>query len=382
MSDNPLSKEMAAAIQIRLPKTALRLADKIRYVDDRCEVLRQGGLVRSLPHHARGALRVAGVATARRSMPAFGGILYGVLAVSQTMGLDGEHVNQMRWNTRVQIDDMDWLSYQQRLRWREYGVMYDLLTALLDQEPGLELILVNIPLLITPREIAVGTDDEQIQQEWEELRAKMSAFWTQYQGRLYPRGGSGPALVSISHRPATAIMTALHQGGSNASPDVLSDDLLALIEHEWLEIRQIGSSRFLTRLMEPQTRSAAFLYSFLGVDPRCEPEPLRRTGLTGMYLRVGARAPVWQLEFVGGYYDWTPATLDELAGDIARATLFDHTRSLPLPLWYALQAARFPKGYLEFYRRAALAEMPRVVDDVVSGIEDDLELPSVGWQSE
>ena len=33
MQNNPLSKEMAAAIQVRLPKTALRLADKMRYVE-------------------------------------------------------------------------------------------------------------------------------------------------------------------------------------------------------------------------------------------------------------------------------------------------------------------------------------------------------------
>ena len=89
-----------------------------------------------------------------------------------------------------------------------------------------------------------------------------------------------------------------------------------------------------------------------------------------MYVRAGLRSPVWQLEFAGGYYDWTPPTLDELAQDVVEATLFDHTRSLPLPLWYARQAAEFPKGYLEFYRRAALTRMPQVVEEVAIGIDE------------
>lgn len=370
MKDNPLSKEMAAAIQVRLPKTALRLADKMRYVDDRCRIFRRGGLVRSLTERRRGPLRVAGIATSRRHIPAFGGVLYGVVAVSQTMVLEDNHVHQMQWESRVLIDDLDWLSYRQRLRWKEYSVMYQLLVALLERDPGIELILVNNPLLVSPREIAVGTDDEQIQMEWEDLRIQMSEFWTYYQDRLYPRSGAGPALVSISQRPVTAILTALYKGESNATPDDVSDQVIALINEEWLDIRQIGSSRFLLRLMTPRTRSAAFLYSYLGVDSRCEPEPLRRTGLIGMYVRAGLRAPVWQLEFVGGYYDWTPATLDELTRDIISATLFDHTRSLPLPIWYAVQAAKLPKGYLEFYRRAALNEMPQVIEEVAAGIEE------------
>jgi hypothetical protein len=369
MRDNPLSKEMSAAIQVRLPKTALRLADKMRFVDDRCALFREGGLVRSLNERRYGPLRVAGVATGRSYIPAFGGVLYGVVAVSQTMLLEDKHVRQMEWDSRVLIDDLDWLSYRQRLRWKEYGVMYQLLAALLDQDTGLDLILVNNALLISPREITIGTDDEQIQQEWEDLKIQMTEFWTHYRDRLYPRGGAGPALVSIGQRPATAILTALYKGGANATPDEVSEEVITLITEEWLDIRQIGSSRFLNRLMAPQTRSAAFLYTYLGVDSRCEPDLLRRVGLTGMYVRAGLRAPLWQLEFVGNYDDWTPSTLDELARDVISATLFDHTRSMPLPLWYALQACKFPKGYLEFYRRAAWAEMPHIIEDVEAGIE-------------
>ena len=98
---------------------------------------------------------------------------------------------------------------------------------------------------------------------------------------------------------------------------------------------------------------------------------------------MGYRSPVWQIETLGPPDRWTPEALDRLAATVSTLTLYDHPRTLPLPLWYAKRFARVPEKLLYGYR-AAMTQVLReqTVDQAwLEGVEDfDQETAELDWE--
>ncbi len=104
MKSTQLSQSIAAAMQLRLPSTAGRVARKMRYIDEVAPRFRAGGLIRDVPETRFEQLWAVGVASVSNSIPAFGGVLYGAAALRQDVNLvEGKATPSYQDSQQVQL---------------------------------------------------------------------------------------------------------------------------------------------------------------------------------------------------------------------------------------------------------------------------------------
>jgi len=356
MHESRLAEEIAAELQIALPKTVFQMTKKLKYLKKVHNIFQNAGMVRVLKYKNNEPIKVMGISTHYASIPAFGGIIYGVSALGVGMVLDNKKVIDSWRISRVEIKDMDFISYHNRLKWIAYHKLYEILEEVMDADNRPELILTDMPLIISRREMSIAKDDE-VESEWNAITEKMNSFWKKYESELYPRNPLGIKIAGMG-RGTSAIFNALKEAGIIATPDPISEELIEFLHTDWNKIRKIGQYRVLFQILKEKNRTIAFLYDYIGLDPRSQPDALiKNIGVMGFYLQAHNNTKIWQLEFPGSSLSWNSEKLDALGSDIINITLFDNKNALPLPLWYANQSVQFSKEFLNFYKKAVLKDL-------------------------
>ena len=366
MKSIELARALAAAMSLRLPGTAGKIANKMRYIDSKAPLFVRGGIIRSIESRRFDRVYAVGVSSKSRSMPALGGILYGAAALRHDIVVSGNQVTEGFQDSRVDIDDMNFLDASERLAWKEYILVYQLLTDLLDSDTKPDVIFVDIPLLVPRAEQSLSLAEPDVEAEWRELIEVMEAFWQRFLPSIYPNDPNGPFLVSLQSRRDlnAAVLNALREKGPAGSPEAISSEALDLVQSEWAQLRRVGILRFLRGALRAGHRTAAYYYEALGRQmKRFEPRTVADHGLIGFHIQVGLRTPIWKIETVGAPGQWDSEALDRLASITAFLTLNDNPRMKPLPLWYAEQLVMMPREVLSNYLRSTLGMLKdRAVD--------------------
>ncbi|MFK0296044.1 hypothetical protein ACIQU6_36995 [Streptomyces sp. NPDC090442] len=366
MKSIELARALAAAMSLRLPGTAGKIANKMRYIDSKAPLFVRGGIIRSVESRRFDRVYAVGVSSKSRSMPALGGILYGAAALRHDIVVSGNQVTEGFQDSRVDINDMNFLDASERLAWKEYILVYQLLTDLLDSDRKPDVIFVDIPLLVPRAEQSLSLAEPDVEEEWRELIEVMEAFWQRFLPSIYPNDPNGPFLVSLQSRRDlnAAVLNALREKGPAGSPEVIGSEALDLVQSEWVQLRRVGVLRFLRGALRAGHRTAAYYYEALGRQmKRFEPRTVANHGLIGFHIQVGLRTPIWKIETVGAPGQWDSEALDRLASITAFLTLNDNPRMKPLPLWYAEQLVMMPREVLSNYLRSTLGMLKdRAVD--------------------
>lgn len=366
MKSIELARALAAAMSLRLPGTVGKIANKMRYIDSKAPLFVRGGIIRSIESRRFDRVYAVGVSSKSRSMPALGGILYGAAALRHDIVVSGNQVTEGFQDSRVDINDMNFLDASERLAWKEYILVYQLLTDLMDSDTKPDVIFVDIPLLVPRAEQSLNLAESDVEEEWRELIDVMEAFWQRFLSSIYPNDPNGPFLVSLQSRRDlnAAVLNALREKGPSGSPEAISSEAIDLVQSEWVQLRRVGVIRFLRGTLRAGHRTAAYYYEALGRQmKRFEPRTVANHGLIGFHIQVGLRTAIWKLETVGAPGQWDSDALDKLASITAFLTLNDSPKMKPLPLWYAEELVKMPREVLSNYLRSTLGMLKdRTVD--------------------
>jgi len=366
MKSIELARALAAAMSLRLPGTVGKIANKMRYIDSKAPLFVRGGIIRSIESRRFDRVYAVGVSSKSRSMPALGGILYGAAALRHDIVVTGNQVTEGFQDSRVDINDMNFLDASERLAWKEYILVYQLLTDLLDSDTKPDVIFVDIPLLVPRAEQSLSLAEPDVEEEWRELIEVMEAVWQRFLPSIYPNDPNGPFLVSLQSRRDlnAAVLNALREKGPAGSPEAISSEAIDLVQSEWVQLRRVGVIRFLRGALRAGHRTAAYYYEALGRQmKRFEPRTVANHGLIGFHIQVGLRTPIWKIETVGAPGQWDSEALDRLASISAFLTLHHSPRMTPLPLGCAEQLVLMPREVLSNYLRSPLRMLKdRAVD--------------------
>jgi hypothetical protein len=366
MKSIELSRALAAAMSLRLPGTVGKIANKMRYIDAKAPQFIRGGIIRTVGAQRFERVHAVGISSKSRSMPALGGVLYGAAALRHDVIVSGNQVTEGFQDSRVNINDMNFLDASERLAWKEYILVYRLLTDVMEADARPDVIFVDIPLLVPRAEQSVSLGEPEVAAEWDELLEVMEGFWQRYLPSVFPNDPKGPFLVSLQSRRDlnAAVLNALREKGAAGSPEAISSEALDLVQNEWLQLRRVGVLRFLRGALRAGHRTAAYYYEALGRQmKRFEPKTVANHGLIGFHIQVGIRTPIWKVETVGAAGQWESASLDKLASMTAYLTVNDNPHITPLPLWYAEQLVKMPREVLSNYLRSTLGMLKdRAVD--------------------
>ena len=366
MKSIELSRALAAAMSLRLPGTVGKIANKMRYIDGKAPLFVEGGIIRGIEARRFDRIHAVGVSSRSRSMPALGGILYGAAALRHDIIISGNEVTEGFQDSRVDINDMNWLDASERLAWKEYILVYRLLSDLMDADARPDIVFIDTSLLVPRAEQSLSLAEPDVEEEWQELIEAMEGFWQRYLPSIYPNDPEGPYLVSLQSKKDlnAAVLNAVREKGIEGSPEPISREAIQLVQDEWVQLRRVGVLRFLRGALRAGHRTAAFYYEALGRQmKRFEPRAVANHGLIGLHLQVGLRTPIWKLETIGSPGQWDTAALDDLASLTAFLTLHDNPYIKPLPLWYAEQLVKMPREVLVNYLRSTLGMLKdRAVD--------------------
>lgn len=357
MNSVELSKEIAAAMSLRMPGTVGKIAHKMRYIEAKASKFTHGGAIRSIPTLQFERVRAVGISSVSNWLPAFGGVLYGVAALRQDVTVAGNQIVNTFQDSRVEVNDTNYLETKQRLAWREYILVYELLTDIFGETELPDIIFVDMPLLVARGSQSGMLENQEIHQEWEELMQVMRRFWERNTTRIFPANRNGPILVSTSTRYFGALLNAIKEKGGLASSEKLEPELIELIVQEWHKLQEVGILRVLRGLLRAGKRTSMYFYDALGDDVlRAEPKGVATYGLVGLHMQVGIKTPVWQLETLGNRQNgqWTSEDVDRMCAMISYLTLYDNPKVTPLPLWYAQKLVRMPTAVLVNYYKETL----------------------------
>ncbi|MEW8552659.1 MAG: hypothetical protein AB2605_02605 [Candidatus Thiodiazotropha sp.] len=368
MSDhNPLAQEMTAQIQLGLFGTVGKLARQLRSIDRIAPQLKAGGLVRKLRVDRDVRRRSIGIAVAHRRIHAFSGLLYGVGALAHELSTAGADIAHTGQRSRMDVGDMSLLESDRRLKWKTYGLVYDLLEEVFESNDLPDMIILDAPLVmgkaVYAQVLEESETDAQLKGEIRSLRERADGFWDQHIDRCFPFAKDGPRVVTLDRGRFGSLLRLLERKGGEISPDPIDPVVEQLIGTDWGEILSVGIDRVLRGILVPEHRTAAFDREQDRLDKEAFPKALVERGSVAFHYLTGMRGDPVQVTTLGAANVWADnggaEALDELAADLVALTYFDHRRSVPLPLWYAQQGVEVvkKKGILEFYRREALRAM-------------------------
>lgn len=357
MKNVELAKEIAAAMSLRMPGTVGKIAHKMRYIEAKSPKFTRSGAIRAITPAQFEHVKAIGISSASNWLPAFGGVLYGIAALRHDVTVSGNQIVNTFQDSRVEVNDTNYLETKQRLTWKEYSLIYELLDEVLMEADLPDIIFVDVPLLVARGIQSSMLENEDIRLEWEELMSLVTRFWSKNLPRIFPEDRNGPILVSISTRYFGALLNAVKAKGQEASPESLNPEIIELILQEWNKLQEVGIIRVLRGLLRAGKRTSSYYYDALGEDVlRAEPKVISNYGLLGLHLQVGMKTPVWQVETIGNRVKgkWTSDELDHMCSLISYLTLYDNPQIAPLPLWYARKLVKMPKEILVNYYKETL----------------------------
>jgi hypothetical protein len=338
-NSTPLSQSIVANIQLGLPATVSRLSSKMRFIDKIAPALKESGVVRNIELIAPLTIKASGIAATNRTSNAFGGMLYVAGAVRQDILISEGSIYKTRQESIVDVDEIDDLDNQKKLKFIDIINVYKLLEDLMEDDEKPELVLVDVPLVLE-RSDAPLEDRKDIIKVYDKCRETIKFFWDKYKDMVYPFNENGIKIASVGTKRFGAIIYALTEDNLVYIPDDVDNSIIKKMEELMPKIQDVGIKRLLTGILVKRTRTAAFQYDGLNKDNRLEPETLRDVGLIGMHIKAGNTTPPLLVEVLGGVKDWSSEMLDELASQIISLIAFDQKKALPLPLWYAKYALK------------------------------------------
>ncbi|WP_041846905.1 hypothetical protein NSS91_03230 [Caldifermentibacillus hisashii] len=338
-NSTPISQSIVANIQLGLPATVSRLSSKMRFIDKIAPALKESGVVRNIELIAPLTIKASGIAATNRTSSAFGGMLYVAGAVRQDILIDEGSIYKTRQESIVDVDEIDDLDNQKKLKFIDIINVYKLLSDLMEDDEKPELVLVDVPLVLE-RSDAPLEDRKEIIRIYDRCRETIKFFWDKYKDMVYPFNENGIKIASVGTKRFGAIIYALTEDNLIYIPDDVDNSIVKKMEELMPKIQDVGIKRLLTGILVKRTRTAAFQYDGLNKDNRLEPETLRDVGLIGMHIKAGNTTPPLLVEVLGGVKDWSSKMLDELASQIISLIAFDQKKALPLPLWYAKYALK------------------------------------------
>ena len=345
-----LAAEIAAELELSLDGAAATLAAKLRDSRRLRDDLAALGLMHRVDKTPTpGVLDVMGIAVGSRSLPAFGGLLYGTSVHGHRLRMDGTTIAQANEQVQVHLGDLDYYETSQRMRWKRMQHTYELLDAVLEQRGGARLVLLDVPIFVSRGEDRNREHIEDVEEEWLEMVDVLNGFWRRRLDQFSPANEQGMVIASVQAQNALSLFTALHNN-PQTSADTVGQSLPDFIRAEWRRLRRAGMSRLLEQLLRGGMRTVAYSFEDTNLEPRWEPQALHHSGILGFFMRVGDRTPVWQVQVAGHRSQWTSEQLDRVARHIAQATLSTGSTAEPLPLWYARRLASFPESALIVFR--------------------------------
>jgi hypothetical protein len=337
--ETTISQSIVANIQLGLPATVSKLSAKMRFIDSVAPTLKDGGVIRNIELINPVTINATGIACSSRTSTAFGGILYVAGAVRQDILITDGTIYKTRQESKVEVDEIDDLDSQKKLKLIDIINAYKLLTELMEQEDKPELVLLEVPLLLE-RADAPLDDRTDIVKIYNKCRKEILKFWEKYKDDVYPFNKNGVKIASVGNKKFGAVIFALSDENMKYIPDEIDKSIIAKMGDLMPKLQEVGIKRLMTGILVKRTRTAAFQYDGINKDSRLEPEELRDIGLMGMHIKAGNTTPPLLVEVLGTVKDWDTDTLDELASQIISLITFDQAKALPMPLWYAKYALR------------------------------------------
>jgi hypothetical protein len=338
-NSTPISQSIVANIQLGLPATVSRLSSKMRFIDKIAPALKESGVVRNIELIAPLTIKASGIAATNRTSNAFGGMLYVAGAVRQDILISEGSIYKTRQESIVDVDEIDDLDNQKKLKFIDIINVYKLLSDLMEDDEKPELVLVDVPLVLE-RSDAPLEDRKDTIKVYDKCREIIKFFWDKYKDMVYPFNENGIKIASVGTKRFGAIIYALTEDNLVYIPDDVDNSIIKKMEELMPKIQDVGIKRLLTGILVKRTRTAAFQYDGLNKDNRLEPKTLRDVGLIGMHIKAGNTTPPLLVEVLGSVKDWSSEMLDELASQIISLIAFDQKKALPLPLWYAKYALK------------------------------------------
>lgn len=356
-NDIHVSQSIVANIQLGLPATVSKLSSKMRFIDKIAPMLKDTGIIRNLELIKPFNIRTCGIATSNRTINAFGGILYVAGAVRQDVLIDNGTIYKTRQESTIELDEIDDLDIQKKLKYINIMNTYKLLDQLMKDSEKPELVMVDVPLLLE-RADAPLEDRTDIKELYEQCKKSIEKFWIKHKENIYPYKKNGVKIVALGNKRFGAIIFALDKEKKEYIADEINDTLaMQLITEDYKNrMKNVGIKRLLQGVLVKRTRTAAFQFDGINPDNRLEPESLREFGLMGMHIKAGISTPPLLIEMLGTINEWDSNMLDELASEVMTLITFDQSKAKPLPLWYAEYALRPIKvrpGVLEYYKDSA-----------------------------
>lgn len=357
--ETTISQSIVANIQLGLPATVSKLSAKMRFIDRVAPTLKDGGVIRNIELINPVTIDATGIACSSRTSNAFGGILYVAGAVRQDILIKNGTIYKTRQESKVEVDEIDDLDSQKKLKFIDMINAYKLLTELMEQEEKPELVLLEVPLLLERADAPLDSRTD-IVNIYNKCRKTILKFWDKYKDDVYPFNKNGITIASVGNKNFGAVIFALSDENIKYIPDEIDKSIIAKMGDLMPKLQEVGIKRLMTGILVKRTRTAAFQYDGINKDSRLEPEELRNIGLMGMHIKAGNTTPPLLVEVLGTVNDWNTEMLDELASQIISLITFDQEKALPMPLWYAkyslkpIEATNNGKNViLEYYKAQA-----------------------------
>lgn len=357
MEKSTLVDEVIAEIELGIQQSAHHAASRLVKLKEVSTRLSELGLAHHLTPDPFDISQIvmAGVSSAVTTLPAFGGLLYGASALGHVTHLSGSDVLDSWQITRVKLGDIDFFGSDERIRWQQIRLAYQVLESLIEK-PRARIILLDLPLFISRREEVTVSEDPMISDEWSGFVTDINTFWSRFTDRFYPFNPEGIIIASLRSHAGSSLFAALNNN-PNTTPDPVDPNMAAYISAQWSLLLQLGQSRILGRLLRDSSRSVAYSYEDLNLDPRWQPGILNQVGILGFFMRAQSKVGLWHLQIPGHKTQWSADALDRLSIVVMRSTLFNEESALPLPLWFAKRSAGFPKALLQVYQESIKKEL-------------------------
>lgn len=335
----PVSQSIVANIQLGLPATVSKLSSKMRFIDKIAPTLKESGVIRNINLVNPLTIKASGIAATNRTSNAFGGILYVAGAVRQDILIQDGTIYKTRQESIVDVDEIDDLDSQKKLKFIDIINVYKLLEDLMEDDEKPELIIVDVPLVLERADAPIEGRKE-IMNIYNKCKDTIANFWNKYIDEIYPFNRDGVKIASVGNKRFGAIVFGLSSENIKYIPDPIDRCIITQLDDLMPKIQSVGIKRLLTGILVKKTRTVAFQYDGLNKDSRLEPQLLRNVGLMCMHLKAGNITPPLLVEVLGKVEDWSPDMLDELASQIITLIVFDQQKSIPIPLWYAKYALK------------------------------------------
>jgi len=340
-NSTPISQSIVANIQLGLPATVSRLSSKMRFIDKIAPALKESGVVRNIELIAPLTIKASGIAATNRTSSAFGGMLYVAGAVRQDILISEGSIYKTRQESIVDVDEIDDLDNQKKLKFIDIINVYKLLSDLMEDDERPELVLTDVPLLLQQEDVPL-LERKDLEKVYKQCIDTIEEFWSKYKEKIYPFNNNGIKIVSISNKRFGAVIFALTEDKIKYVIDDVNRNIIKNMNSIMPKLQEIGIKRLLTGILVKRTRTAAYEISRISEEERnrLQPQSVGKYEIVGMHIKAGNTTPPMLVEVIGSKQMWSSEMLDELASQIISLIAFDQKKALPLPLWYAKYALK------------------------------------------